>query len=113
VVYRILVNHPKTFLPFNHIPNLMKARAIVNFKGRVQGVFFRANTKDFADSVGVSGWVRNMPDGSVEAVIEGEKEKVLKLIDMCRTKQPHAQVTGADVRWEEFQDEFQRFEVRY
>jgi acylphosphatase len=91
----------------------MKARALVNFKGRVQGVFFRANTKDFADSVGIYGWVRNMSDGSVEALFEGDRDKVEELIDMCRTKQPHAQVTGADVKWEEFVGEFQRFEIRH
>ena len=91
----------------------MKARAIVNFKGKVQGVFFRANTKDFADTIGVQGWVRNLPDGTVEALFEGDKEKVEELIEMCRIKQPHAHVTGAEVNWQEFQNEFQGFEIRY
>lgn len=91
----------------------MKVRAIVNFKGRVQGVFFRANTKDFAKITGVNGWVRNLPDGSVGALFEGEKEKVEELIDMCRTKQPHAQVTDVRVQWEEWRGEFKRFDIRY
>ena len=91
----------------------MNARASVNFKGKVQGVFFRANTRDFAGQVGVFGWVRNLPDGSVEAVFEGDKEKIIKLIALCKTRQPHALVTEADVTWEEYKGEFQKFEVRY
>jgi acylphosphatase len=91
----------------------MKARASVNFKGRVQGVFFRANTRDFAEQVGVFGWVRNLPDGSVGAVFEGDKDKIEKLIEWCKTKQPHAQVTGVGVSWEEYRGEFRGFEVRY
>jgi acylphosphatase len=91
----------------------MKARAKVNFKGRVQGVFFRANTKEAADRFGVFGWVRNLRDRSVEAVFEGEKEKIEKVIQWCKTEQPYAEVDSADVQWEDFQGEFQRFEIRY
>jgi acylphosphatase len=91
----------------------MKARASVNFKGRVQGVFFRANTKDAAEQIGVFGWVRNLPDGSVGALFEGDKEKIEELIVWCKTKQPHAKVSDANVKWEEFQGEFQGFEIRY
>jgi acylphosphatase len=85
----------------------------VNFKGRVQGVFFRANTKDFAEQIGVFGWVRNMPDGSVGAVFEGDKDKIKILIDWCKTRQPHAKVTKADVTWGDYTGEFPGFEIRY
>lgn len=91
----------------------MKARATVNFKGKVQGVFFRANTRDAAERFGVFGWVKNMRDGSVAAVFEGEKEDIKKLIQWCKTGQPYAHVESADVEWVEFKGEFRRFEIRY
>ena len=91
----------------------MKARAAVNFKGRVQGVFFRANTREAAERFNVHGWVKNLPDGSVGAVFEGEKEDVEGLIAWCETEQPYASVTGMDVKWGEYKGEFKRFEVRY
>lgn len=91
----------------------MKARASVNFRGKVQGVFFRANTRDAALRIGVLGWVKNLRDGSVVAVFEGEKEDIERLIQWCRTKQPHAHVESADVKWEDYIGEFHRFEIRY
>ena len=62
------------------------------FSGRVQGVFFRANTKRKADELGVNGWVRNLPDGRVEAVFEGEPDRVRALLDYCLHGQPYAKV---------------------
>lgn len=91
----------------------MKARAKVNFKGRVQGVFFRANTKKAAKRFLVFGWVKNMPNGSVGAVLEGDKEDIKNLIQWCKTKQPYAHVDSADVEWEEHKGEFGGFEIRY
>ncbi len=90
----------------------MKARAAVNFKGRVQGVFFRANTREAAERFHVLGWVKNLLDGSVGAVFEGEKEDIESLIRWCKTEQPYASVTGADVEWVEYKGEFKRFEIR-
>lgn len=91
----------------------MKVRAKVNFKGEVQGVFFRANTKQAAERFNVFGWVKNLPDRSVGAVFEGEKEDVESLIRWCKTEQPYANVECAEVHWEEYRGEFQRFEIRY
>lgn len=91
----------------------MKARATVNFKGRVQGVFFRANTRKAAERFGVFGWVKNLRDGSVGAVFEGEKENIEKVIQWCKKEQPYAYVESADVRWEGYKGEFRRFEIRY
>ena len=93
--------------------NNMKARATVNFKGKVQGVFFRANTRDAAERFGVFGWVKNMRDGSVTAVFEGKKEDIEKVIRWCKTGQPYAYVESADAKWEEYKGEFRRFEIRY
>ena len=75
-------------------------RAHVIFHGRVQGVFFRANTKRTAERSGVAGWVRNLLDGTVEAVFEGTKGDVEHVINWCRTQQPYARVTRVDVTWE-------------
>lgn len=61
----------------------MKKRAHVYVSGRVQGVFFRATTRDEARSRGITGWVKNLPDGRVEAVFEGEEKKVQEMIDFC------------------------------
>jgi acylphosphatase len=59
-------------------------RMRVRVRGRVQGVFFRAETRARAESLGLAGWVRNAPDGSVEAVFEGEPERVESMIEWCR-----------------------------
>jgi acylphosphatase len=81
--------------------------------GRVQGVFFRSETKHKADRYDVKGWVRNLPDGRVEAVFEGEKEGVKALIEFCKRGPSGARITNVDLRWENFTGEFDAFKVRY
>jgi acylphosphatase len=76
-------------------------RARVRVRGRVQGVFFRVETRDRARSLGLAGWVRNCPDGTVEAVFEGESERVRSMVDWCRRGPPGATVDSVDVEWEE------------
>lgn len=76
-------------------------RARVRVHGRVQGVFFRTETRDRARSLGLAGWVRNRPDGSVEAVFEGEPDRVESMVDWSRRGPPGASVDGVDVTWEE------------
>jgi acylphosphatase len=66
----------------------------------VQGVFFRAETRDRAASLELAGWVRNNPDGSVEAVFEGERDRVESMVEWCRRGPAHAQVENVDVAWE-------------
>ena len=90
----------------------MTVRAHVLFFGKVQGVFFRDNTRREAEKRNVRGWVRNLQDGSVEAVMEGDREAVEDLIAWCRTSQPRARVTEAKVSWEEPSGEFEGFVVR-
>jgi acylphosphatase len=70
----------------------MKRRCLVRISGRVQGVFFRANTLKTARSLGLTGWVRNLPDGRVEAVLEGESDAVESMLAWCRTGTPPARV---------------------
>ncbi len=76
-----------------------RARAVV--RGRVQGVFFRAETRDRARSLGVAGWARNAPDGTVEAVFEGDRDRVEALVEWCRRGPRLADVAAVDVEWEE------------
>ncbi len=64
----------------------------INVFGRVQGVFYRASTVNRALELGVSGWVRNEPDGSVLIEAEGSKDKIIDLIDWCKEGPPHAHV---------------------
>ena len=65
--------------------------------GRVQGVFFRDTARRRAESAGVAGWVRNTPDGSVEAVFEGDPEPVEDLVEFCRRGPSRAEVASVDV----------------
>lgn len=84
----------------------------VRVTGKVQGVFFRAWTRDQARELGVSGWVRNCDDGSVEAQLEGEETAVARLIDRMRQGPPSADVRH--VRVEEAEpNQFAKFHVRH
>ena len=74
-------------------------------RGRVQGVFFRAETRERARSLGIGGWIRNNSDGSVEAVFEGPPERVELLVDWCRRGPQGAEVEALDVEWEESEGE--------
>jgi acylphosphatase len=91
----------------------MKARAHIFVSGFVQGVFFRSNTQERARQLGLKGWVRNLEDGRVEAVFEGEKEKVLKMIEWAERGPEFAKVENIEVNWEEYKGEFDDFEIRY
>jgi acylphosphatase len=85
------------------------ARVRVRVHGIVQGVFFRASAEAEAKRFGVSGWVRNCPDGSVELVAEGAKAKLEDFIAWCRHGPPRAEVEHVEIEWQEFTGEFARF----
>lgn len=88
-------------------------RINVIISGNVQGVFFRANTKDRADKLGLKGYVRNLPDGSVEAVFEGKESDIKKILEFCRKGPPGAKVENVEVKEETYKGEFDSFEIRY
>ena len=88
-------------------------RARVTIHGIVQGVFFRASTRDEALRIGVGGWVRNLPDGTVQALVEGEKKKVEELIGWCHKGPPGARVSKVDIFWEPYKGEYMQFDIRY
>jgi acylphosphatase len=69
--------------------------------GRVQGVFFRDTARRQAEAAGVSGWIRNRPDGAVEAVFEGDPERVEEMVEFCRHGPSRAEVAKFDVIDEE------------
>jgi len=72
----------------------------VRVSGRVQGVFFRDSTRREAEVLGLSGWVRNLPDGRVEALFVGTRDACEKALAFMRVGPPRAHVTGVDVEWE-------------
>ena len=90
-------------------PKLVRAHIIV--RGIVQGVYFRATTADVARAERVCGWVRNRPDGAVEAVLEGAIDDVERVISWCRKGPPMARVEDVDVLWEEYTGEFHGFKT--
>jgi acylphosphatase len=79
--------------------------------GRVQGVFFRDTARRRAEAAGVSGWIRNTPDGTVEAVFEAEPEAVDELVEFCRRGPSRAEVASVEVE-EEAPEGLSGFEVR-
>jgi Acylphosphatases len=90
---------------------MVRVRAHVWISGRVQGVFFRAHTKEVAEKLGLTGWVRNLPDGRVEAVFEGEEEAVKEAIEWCKRGPPLARVEKVEVRYEDPTGEFRDFRI--
>ena len=90
-----------------------KIRARVMIEGRVQGVFFRHHTQDIAFRLGVKGWVKNHRDGRVEAVFEGDQERVDQIIQWCHRGPSGARVIKVYVTWENYTGEFDDFFVTY
>ena len=90
----------------------MTARALIRVTGRVQGVFFRQSTVDMAGPLGLSGWVRNLADGSVEALFEGERTAVDQAIAWCRRGPPRAAVDDLVVKWLDGPTECSGFAMR-
>ncbi len=89
------------------------ARAHLIIKGRVQGVFYRAFTRDIATQLELRGWVRNLSDGSVEALFEGYSDEIKKAVEHCYSGPPGARVDVIDLEWEEYQGDLKGFQVRY
>jgi acylphosphatase len=81
--------------------------------GRVQGVFFRAHTKDKADELGLDGWVKNRGDGGVEAVFVGPPDKVEAMIKWCRRGPPKAEVEKVEISRKQVEKKLTGFEIKY
>ncbi len=89
-----------------------KTRVRLKIAGRVQGVYYRASTVQQAQKLRLTGWVMNCPDGSVEAVAEGARQKLEELIAWCHQGPDGAWVTHVDVRWETPENNFYGFNIR-
>ena len=91
---------------------MSRTRAHVLVSGRVQGVYYRATTRETAQDQGVDGWVKNLDDGRVEAVFEGDEGDVEAMVEFCHEGSNRANVTDVDVTYED-PEGLQGFEVRW
>jgi acylphosphatase len=89
-----------------------KVRIRIIVRGRVQGVFFRSAAAEQARALGISGWARNLNDGSVEIVGEGERRHLEILLAWARKGPAHAHVQGVQTEWDSYQGETGPFQVR-
>jgi acylphosphatase len=90
-----------------------EARAHLFIEGRVQGVFYRSFARDIAHVLGLKGWVKNLRDGRVEALFEGQRDLIERAIKECHMGPPGARVTKVEVEWETFAGDQKGFTVRY
>jgi len=89
----------------------LDVRTRILITGIVQGVLFRREITQLSRRLGVVGWVRNLPDGRVEAVAEGERERLNELIQFCRVGPSGARVKDIQVDWSESKGEFRSFKI--
>jgi acylphosphatase len=97
--------------PIGSAERVKKIRAHVYISGKVQGVYFRQNTLIVSERSGIMGWVRNLNDGRVEALFEGNERDVNKVIEWCHTGPPKAVVEYVNVNYEKYTGEFQDFRI--
>ena len=91
----------------------MYVRTRILISGLVQGVFFRREVTRLARRLDVTGWVRNLPDGNVEVVAEGDKQKLDELVQFCRIGPSRARVKDVGVDWSDFKGEFRGFRITH
>lgn len=92
---------------------MAKERVHLTISGRVQGVGFRASTRRQANRYGLTGWVRNLANGDVEAVVEGNEDDLKELISWARSGPRLARVNDLEANWKDHTGEFDSFSVRY
>jgi len=92
---------------------MKRVRAHVIIDGRVQGVCFRLDTRREAVERGITGWVKNLPDGSVEAVLEGEDGDVKSMLKWCEAGPSLARVMNVSLTWEQYTGEYERFVITF
>ena len=88
---------------------MYQARLLIT--GKVQGVFYRTSCQEVAQRLGLSGWVKNLSDGNVEALVQGEKGGIEKLITWCKKGPPGAVVSNLDVNWETIVKQIPSFKI--
>ncbi|KPK64393.1 acylphosphatase [candidate division WOR_3 bacterium SM23_42] len=90
-----------------------KFRIHLFIAGTVQGVFFRAHTRNVAQASDLTGWVRNLPDGRVEVIAEGGRDRIAEFIRWCHKGPAMASVANVEIYWEEATGEFKDFGIQY
>lgn len=90
-----------------------RARAHLYISGLVQGVWFRAYVQRTATALGITGWIRNLPDSRVEAVMEGQRQAIELAILECKKGPPGSRVEGVDAQWMEPRGEFSSFTIEH
>jgi acylphosphatase len=91
----------------------IKVRVHIIVRGKVQGVYFRQNAQRVCNGYGVTGWVRNLEDGSVETILEGDKNFVEDAISWFKMGPPSAHVEKIELRYDRYSGEFQDFKINY
>ncbi len=92
---------------------MTKSRIHLIIHGRVQNVFYRLTTKKQAKKLNLTGWVKNLPDRTVEIIAEGEDSKLKQLVAWCNNGPTFARVEKIDTSWEKYTGEFEFFSIRY
>jgi len=88
-------------------------RIHIIISGNVQGVFFRHNTNVVANKLGLTGFVRNLPNGNVEVIAEGDEEKLKELIEFCKEGPENCHVENTKIDYEEPKHEYETFSIKY
>jgi acylphosphatase len=91
----------------------MKKKVYIIIYGKVQGVWFRLNTKNKADELGICGWVKNTEDGKVEAVFEGDENKITEIIEWCSKGPSKARVSKIEIFKKNYAKEYDDFSIIY
>ena len=89
------------------------ARLHIVIEGIVQGVFYRASTIEESSKLDLTGWVKNCPDGRVEAVFEGNTDKIEKILEWCKEGPPGAVVRNVETIWEQATGDYDSFTIKY
>ena len=89
------------------------SQALLRITGHVQGVFYRDNAQAQAQALGLTGYIKNMPDHSVEALAQGEKEKIQAFAEWCKQGSSSAKVENVEISWQEPEKTFNSFEITY
>jgi len=92
---------------------VMNKRVHLVYSGRVQGVGFRLTAEELARSLGVVGWIKNLRDGRVELMAEGDESVLAKFLDQLRTGPMRNFIKQVDITWGEWTGEFEEFQIRY
>jgi len=90
----------------------LKKRVHIKVHGRVQGVFYRVSTKEVAEKLGITGYVINMPDRSVEIDAEGSEKELLALIDWSKQGPPYSQVDKIELKWIDKLENYRKFTIK-